>query len=263
MSDDHQKSAIDRLLQIMARLRDPETGCPWDTAQDFKSIAPYTIEEAYEVADAIDHEDMDHLKEELGDLLLQVVFHARMAEELGHFDFWDVVQGIADKMIQRHPHVFGDEKTDSAADVTDIWESQKDQERTGHTSALDGVALGLPALLRAKKLQARAARAGFEWPDLDSAWDKFEEELSELKDAINDGSKAPIVEELGDVLFCLVNYARMREIESEGALRGANAKFEKRFKGMEDDLKEEDLDMKDVDLQRLLEIWAQQKKFVV
>jgi len=222
-------AAVARLLAIMARLRDPQSGCAWDLAQDFASIAPYTIEEAYEVADAIARGDMADLKDELGDLLLQVVFHARMAEEAGHFAFADVAAAISDKMEARHPHIFGSEggSMDSAR-----WEDLKARERAakGTTSALDGVALALPALLRAQKLQQRAARTGFDWPDPSGAEAKIAEEIAELKAA---GSDRERFEEAGDLLFAVVNFLRAHGIGAEDALRAANAKFERRFRAME------------------------------
>ncbi|MFA6125118.1 MAG: nucleoside triphosphate pyrophosphohydrolase [Sphingomonas sp.] len=223
---------IERLVSIMARLRDPHTGCEWDVAQDFASIAPYTIEEAYEVADAITRGDMVELKDELGDLLLQVVFHARMAEEAGHFALPDVVAAISDKMERRHPHIFGD--------VTDgghhLWEQIKAEERAAkgnadtQAGALDGVALGLPALLRAEKLQNRAARVGFDWPDATGPRAKIDEEIAEIEAA---RTPAETEDEVGDLLFSVVNWARKLGVDPETALRGANAKFERRFKAME------------------------------
>jgi ATP diphosphatase len=218
-------SQIDRLLSIMARLRDPETGCEWDVAQNFATIAPYTIEEAYEVADAIQRKAMDELREELGDLLFQVVFHARMAEEEGLFGFEDVARAISDKMEARHPHVFGDSQSDG-------WEAIKERERQekGASSAMDGVARALPALLRAEKLQKRAARAGFDWPDTEGPAAKLAEEVEELKDA--DDTKR--LEEAGDVLFAAVNLVRAYGIAPEDALRATNDKFERRFRAMEE-----------------------------
>lgn len=228
-SPDAPTGAVARLLAIMARLRDPQSGCDWDLAQDFASIAPYTIEEAYEVTDAIARGDMADLKDELGDLLLQVVFHARMAEEAGHFAFADVAAAISDKMEARHPHIFGTEggSMDSAR-----WEDLKARERAAKstTSALDGVALALPALLRAQKLQQRAARTGFDWPDPSGAEAKIAEELAELKAAGTDLEK---FEEAGDLLFAVVNFLRAHGISAEDALRAANAKFERRFRAME------------------------------
>lgn len=219
---------IDRLVTIMARLRDPATGCEWDVAQDFASIAPYTIEEAYEVADAIARDDMTDLKEELGDLLLQVVFHARIAEEAGHFALPDVVAAISDKMERRHPHIFGD----ATSGGHQLWEQIKTEERAakGEAGALDGVAIGLPALLRAEKLQKRAARTGFDWPDAKGARSKVDEEIAEVETAT---SPSEVEEEVGDLLFSVVNWARKLGVDPEAALRGANAKFERRFQAME------------------------------
>ena len=221
-------SNIERLVAIMARLRDPKTGCEWDTVQTFATIAPYTIEEAYEVADAIERGDMNDLKDELGDLLLQVIFHSRMAEEAGDFALADVVNAISDKMERRHPHIF----LGAAEGGHHLWEQIKAAERgaKGHESALDGVAVGLPALLRAEKLQKRAARIGFDWPDPSGARAKIDEELAEVEAA---ASPAEIEEELGDLLFAVVNWARKLGFDPEAALRAANTKFEKRFKVME------------------------------
>lgn len=218
---------VDRLVAIMARLRDPVTGCDWDIAQDFTSIAPYTIEEAYEVADAIQRGDMADLKDELGDLLLQVVFHSRIAEEAGLFTLPDVAASIADKMERRHPHIFGD----GAHGGHHLWEQIKAEERAakGAAGALDGVAIGLPALLRAEKLQKRAARTGFDWPDASGPRAKVHEEIAEI-DAADDATRE---EEVGDLLFSVVNWARHLGIDPEAALRGANAKFERRFAAME------------------------------
>jgi len=239
----------------MARLRDPVRGCEWDTVQTFATIAPYTIEEAYEVADAIERADMADLKDELGDLLLQVVFHARMAEEAGLFAFDDVATAIADKMERRHPHIFGD-RVDGGHH---LWEIIKAEERAAKgkpdspTSALDGVALGLPALLRAEKLQKRAARTGFDWPDATGARAKIDEELAEIDGA---ATAAEREEEIGDLLFAMVNWARKLGIDPETALRAANAKFERRFKAMEaaagDAFAALDLDAKEA-------LWAEAK----
>ena len=225
---------ISRLVAIMARLRDPERGCEWDTVQTFETIAPYTIEEAYEVADAIQRGDMADLKDELGDLLLQVVFHARMAEEAGLFALPDVVASISDKMERRHPHIFGDLPEGGHY----LWEQIKAEERAAKgnaaddAGALDGVALGLPALLRAEKLQKRAARTGFDWPDPSGARAKIDEELAEVEAAT---TPAENEEEIGDLLFAVVNWARKLGVDPEAALRGANGKFERRFKAMEAD----------------------------
>ena len=224
-------SGIARLLGIMARLRDPQDGCDWDVAQTFATIAPYTIEEAYEVADAIERDDLPALREELGDLLLQVVFHARMAEELGAFDFDAVAHAISDKMTERHPHIFGD-AADQGQSREVRWEAQKAAERAakGATSALDGVALALPALMRAEKLQKRAARVGFDWPDAAGPRAKVIEELDELAAAKTEAEK---LDEAGDLLFAAVNLVRRYGIAPEDALRHGNAKFERRFRGME------------------------------
>lgn len=237
------------LLQIMARLRDPESGCPWDVEQTFRSIVPYTIEEAYEVADAIEHDDMMALKDELGDLLLQVVFHARMAEEDGAFGFQDVAQAIADKMVRRHPHVFGGETERSAEAQTRKWEEIKAAERAENgadDSVLAGVALGLPGLTRAQKLQKRAARVGFDWPHVVQVFDKIEEEITEIKEEIAAGAHPDRCEdEVGDLLFVVANLARHLGVDPEAAVRRSNGKFERRFRALElqlgDGLAEADL----------------------
>ncbi len=245
-------SQIERLISIMARLRDPNGGCEWDLAQNFATIAPYTIEEAYEVADAIERSDMDDLKEELGDLFLQVVFHAQMAEESGAFDLNDVARTISDKMEARHPHIFG---TEDGAMGDERWESLKEAERSakGATSALEGVALALPALMRAQKLQKRAARTGFDWPDPRGSEAKILEEIVELKDATSEQAK---VEEAGDLLFAAVNYVRAHGVDAEDALRAANLKFESRFRQMEE-LSDGSFAKLSLDAQELL--WQQVK----
>lgn len=228
-----------RLLQIMAKLRDPDGGCPWDLQQTFASIAPYTIEEAYEVADAIERGDLSDLKEELGDLLLQVVFHSRMAEEQGAFAFDDVAAAVGDKMLRRHPHVFGDHAYASAAEQTADWERIKAAERTAKgkdRSLLDDVPTGLPALTRAVKLTARAARVGFDWPDVGFVFDKLREEVAEIEAEVGEADPARLRDELGDVLFVVANLARKLGVEPEDALRGANAKFIRRFSYIEDEL---------------------------
>jgi ATP diphosphatase len=230
-----------QLLAIMAQLRDPEHGCPWDRIQDFATIAPYTIEEAYEVADAIARGDMAALKDELGDLLFQVVFHARMAEEAKLFAFDDVAAAIVDKMLRRHPHVFGNAKISSVAAQNEAWEAHKESERLAGArrgkeceSVLDGVALALPALLRAAKIQRRAARIGFDWPDEAGVFEKIEEEIVELRDEIgHDADKGALEDEVGDLLFAVTNLARKLEIDPETALRRATAKFERRFRRVE------------------------------
>jgi nucleoside triphosphate diphosphatase len=217
-------AALARIRTIVERLRDPETGCDWDRVQTFATIAPYTVEEAYEVADAIARDDVAALKDELGDLLFQVVLHARIAEQAGHFALDDVAGAIADKMERRHPHIFGD------AQSRPDWESLKAAERTGHDSALDGVALALPALMRAEKLQKRAARTGFDWPDADGPKAKIAEELNEIENAETPDAKA---DEIGDLLFAVVNLARHLDVDPETALTRANRKFEARFRTIE------------------------------
>lgn len=232
---------LERLLAIMARLRDPQGGCPWDLEQNFATIAPYTIEEAYEVADAIDRGDLDDLCDELGDLLLQVVFHARMAEEQGAFAFAEVARAISDKMQRRHPHVFADVSVDDADGVTRNWDAIKRAERAAKgeqdTSALAGISRGLPEWQRAVKLQSRAAKVGFDWPGPLPVLDKAAEELQELREEFERGdiagNKARLQEELGDLLFVCANLARHADIDLGAALRGANHKFERRFRAME------------------------------
>lgn len=229
---------IERLLEIMRRLRDPKTGCPWDIEQDFASIAPYTVEEAYEVADAIERQAWGELPGELGDLLLNTIYHAQMAEEAGMFDFDTVVQVISDKMIARHPHVFGDESRDkSSAQQLKDWEEIKAKERGQPASVLDGIAGNLPALTRALKLQNRAARVGFDWPETVQVLDKIKEESAELVDARDNLSAAEVEEEYGDLLFVMANLGRHLGVQPEEALRKANAKFTSRFNAVEDALK--------------------------
>jgi ATP diphosphatase len=226
---------IRRLLDIMAALRDPASGCPWDRAQSFASIAPYTIEEAYEVADAIARQDMEALPDELGDLLFQVVYHARMAEESGTFAFADVARAIADKMVRRHPHVFGDAAARDAAAQTTAWEAQKSAERAARaeTGTLAGIPVGLPALTRAAKLTSRAARVGFDWPDAEAVLDKLDEEVAELRAELPGADPARLADELGDMLFVLANLARKLHLDPELCLRQANAKFAGRFNAVE------------------------------
>ena len=253
---------MDTLLAVMARLRDPETGCPWDAKQTFATIAPYTIEEAYEVDDAIARDDMEHLREELGDLLLQVVFHARMAEEAGHFAFADVVEAINDKMIFRHPHVFG--KEDERGRMKDgFWDRAKDAEKAARgrapSSALDDIPPALPALTRAFKLQKRAARAGFDWPDVSGVLDKVAEEAGELARAARSGKSAEIEDELGDLLFTIVNLARHLKHDPEKALRGANAKFARRFRATEAAARAQDKALSDMDMEELDALWNRAK----
>lgn len=260
---------MDRLVEIMAQLRNPDGGCPWDVEQTFSSIAPHTIEEAYEVADAIAHNDMDALKDELGDLLFQSVFHAQMAKEMDEFTFDDVVNGVTEKMIRRHPHVFGDQSILTAEQQTVSWEDIKAKERLDKSkgteatdeSALAGVIVGLPALTRAEKLQKRAARVGFDWPDVRPVFDKLKEETAELIQEIEtDGGPERMADELGDLLFVCVNLARKLDINAETALRGANDKFETRFRHMETQAHEKGLDFKEMKLEAMEEAWQSTKK---
>ncbi len=257
---------LPRLLEIMARLRDPEHGCPWDVRQSFASIAPYTIEEAYEVADAIESEDMAALKDELGDLLLQVVFHARMAEEAGHFRFDDVAAAIADKLVRRHPHVFGDLEADEA-EVRANWEAAKAHERAERAAVrgqaagvLDGVPTALPALARAEKLQARAATVGFDWPEATQVLDKIEEEVAELRRELDAGAApGPLMEETGDLLFALVNLARHLKVDPEAALRKGNSKFARRFARIEAALAADGRRPEEASLEEMEALWQQAK----
>ena len=254
---------LERLRAIMARLRDPVTGCPWDVAQDFATIAPYTIEEAYEVADAIERQAWDELKGELGDLLFQSVFHSRMAEEAGLFDLDDVATAIADKMIARHPHVFGDESNAKSADqqVAD-WESVKAAERAAKAKGgvLDDVALGLPALMRAEKLQKRAARVGFDWPDIAMVIDKIAEEARELAEARATLPQDKIAEEMGDLLFVMANLARHLKVDPEDALRRANTKFTRRFAFIEAELAKQGKRPDESDLAEMDALWDSAKR---
>ncbi len=249
---------MDRLLEVMRRLRDPETGCPWDIEQTFETIAPYTIEEAYEVADAIERQDYDELKGELGDLLLQTVYHTAISSEARLYDFHDVAEGIAQKMINRHPHVFGDESRDKSAEQqTRDWETIKAAERAGKAQkgTLDGVAVGLPALLRAVKLQKRVARVGFDWPDAGNVLDKITEEARELLEARDTLSQTEIEEEFGDLLFVMANLGRHLGIDPEAALRATNAKFIRRFEGVEAKLAERGKRPEDSDLAEMDALW--------
>ena len=276
--DTATSAGIDRLLDVMARLRDPDGGCPWDLEQSFATIAPYTIEEAYEVAEAIRHDDRAALRDELGDLLLQVVFHAQMAREDGSFDFDEVARGIAEKMIRRHPNVFGDDETDarhSAPAQMRSWEAQKAAEREAKAEAegrrpsvLDGVALALPALLRAEKLQKRAARVGFDWPGPEPVFAKVLEEVAELREAaateaasgVTKGDRAAVAEEIGDLLFACVNLGRHLGVEPEAALRAANAKFTARFHHVEAALADSGRNAGDVGLAELDRLWEKAKQ---
>lgn len=266
---------ISRLLEIMAALRHPDTGCPWDVEQDFSTIVPYTIEEAYEVADAVERGDMDDLRDELGDLLLQVVFHARMAEELGEFAFPDVVEAITRKMIRRHPHVFGDAAARSAGMAKGMWEKIKAEEKAEKRAArlargldpedhgkgfLDGIPHAHPALTRALKLQQKAARVGFDWKEARPILDKIEEEIGELREAMDETDKDKITDEFGDVLFALVNFGRHLGIEAEDALRRTNAKFARRFHHVETALAAQGRTLEDASLDEMEAKWQEAKK---
>jgi ATP diphosphatase len=256
-----------RLLAVMAWLRDRQHGCPWDVDQTFRTIAPYTIEEAYEVADAIERDDLGALKEELGDLLLQVVYHAQMAHETGAFGFADVASAIAEKMVDRHPHVFGDAMVATAEAQTVSWEARKAAERTAKRAgaepagALDGVARALPALLRAEKIQKRAARVGFDWKQTGPVIDKIEEELGELRAELTAGNVDParLTDELGDVLFAVANLARHCKIDPEAALRATNDKFERRFRHIERRLAEAGRKPADATLEEMEALWQEAK----
>jgi ATP diphosphatase len=229
------ETELRRLLEVMAALRDPDHGCPWDKQQSFTTIAPYTIEEACEVADAIERGDLDSLRDELGDLLFQVVYHARIAEEAGCFDFAAVARSIADKMIRRHPHVFADAAVRSTREQSAAWEAQKSAERAGRaeTGTLAGIPGGLPALRHAAKLTVRAARVGFDWPDAEAVLRKLDEEVAELRAELPDGKRERLADEVGDLLFVLANLARKLDLDAEACLRQANLKFLRRFSAME------------------------------
>ncbi len=264
--EDLPKEPLARLLAVMAWLRDRQHGCPWDIDQTFRTIAPYTIEEAYEVADAIERDDLPALKEELGDLLLQVVYHSQMASETGAFAFDDVAAAIADKMVDRHPHVFGDLKIADADEQTISWEARKAAERAKKggeqpTGALDGVAKALPALLRAEKMQKRAARVGFDWKETAPVIDKIEEELGELRAelAAVPIDQARVTDEMGDVLFAMANLARHCKIDPEAALRGTNDKFERRFRYIESQLAKDGRKPADATLEEMEKLWQEAK----
>lgn len=252
---------IDRLLQVMAQLRNKETGCPWDVEQNFKTIAPYTIEEAYEVADAIEKNDMGALREELGDLLFQTVFHAQIADEAGLFDFDDVAGAIADKMIVRHPHVFGNGDARSADEQTAAWEDQKAAERRskGEHGLLDDVPTGLPGLTRAVKLQKRAGRVGFDWTNATDVFAKIEEETAELKEAVDAENTDHIEEEFGDLLFVFANLSRHLKVDPETAIRRANEKFIRRFAHIETTIKKQDRNLEDASLDEMEDLWVEAK----
>ncbi len=254
--------AMERLLQLMTRLRDPQDGCPWDVEQTFATIAPYTIEEAYEVADAIERNDLSELRSELGDLLFQVVFHSQMAKEQGAFQFDDVVDAICDKMERRHPHVFGNASVADAEAQTIAWEEHKRRERAAkQQSVLDDVPLGLPALTRANKLGKRAAQVGFEWADVSGALDKVQEEVEELRQELGPTLDLDRVQrEIGDLLFSLVNVCRYLKIDPENALRSTNAKFERRFRYIEERLRSQGRAAQDATLEEMDALWEEAKR---
>jgi len=260
-----KEEALGRIIDVMKRLRDPETGCPWDVQQTFETIAPYTIEEAYETADAIQRGNLDDIRDELGDLLLQVVFQARIAEEAGHFDLTDVANSIADKMIERHPHVFT-ENVDrpSAAGQKQIWEEIKAEERAakGKAGVLDDVAIGLSPMLRALKLQKRAARVGFDWPDFQQLCDKLTEEVAELTAELNSSQRdeTRIADEVGDILFVAVNMARKAGVDPETALLACNRKFEYRFKYIEENIVKYNKKLEEASLEEMEQLWQASKK---
>ena len=257
-----EPSSLAQLLALMAKLRDPHGGCPWDRAQTFASLAPYTLEEAYEVVDAIESgESPARLCDELGDLLFQVVYHARMAEEAGQFDFADVARAIADKMIRRHPHVFGDAAARDAAEQTAAWETHKSAERASkaETGTLAGVPAGLPALTRAAKLTARAARVGFDWPDAYAVLAKLDEEVAELRAELPEGRQERLVDEVGDLLFVLANLARKLGLDPEGCLRHANHKFMQRFIRMEEAAAIEGKALSEMELEEMEAKWQEIK----
>lgn len=265
MTSDTKPRTIDDLIEIMAALRDPDTGCPWDQVQTFQTIAPYTIEEAYEVDDAIRRNDMESLRDELGDLLLQVVYHARLAEEDNAFDFGDVVNAICEKMVRRHPHVFGDEEMRAGIDTDGLWERIKQQERQAKAGSygkpepglIDGVPAALPALTRSAKIQDKASHAGFDWPDGSAVFAKVKEELEELEAEMDrrDGDPGRLAEEYGDLLFVLTNLGRHMGIDAERSLRDANHKFIRRFKAMEDELNAQGKNSAEVNLATWNALW--------
>jgi MazG family protein len=253
---------IERLLNLVRKLRDPETGCPWDLAQNYASIVPHTLEEAYEVADAIQREDKAALKDELGDLLFQVVFYAQLAREEGAFSFADVVAAVTEKMIRRHPHVFGDAQYATVSEQTAAWENIKALEQGDvRSGVLDGIPLALPALTRALKLQRKAARVGFDWSEAASVLAKVREELEEIEEVIaHSADRDQLQEEIGDLLFACTNLARHRQVDPEAALRAANAKFERRFRGIEARLAETERTPQQASLNEMDELWEQVKR---
>jgi MazG family protein len=261
MTTEADKTPLAELLRIMARLRDRERGCPWDLEQTFATIAPYTIEEAYEVADAIARNDLADLKDELGDLLFQVVFHARMAEEAGAFAFDDVAQAICDKMLRRHPHVFGSREVGSSAQLSELWEQIKREERAAAAQGgvLDDVPVGLPALTRATKLGKRAASVGFDWPDTAGVRAKVDEELAELDEAVAASDDSAVAAEMGDLLFTIANWCRHLQLDPETCLRGANEKFATRFRAVEGEVASEGRDWPSYDAAELDLLWTRAK----
>jgi MazG family protein len=267
MAMSENTTQIDSLLEIMVALRDPEKGCPWDIEQTFKTISAYTIEEAYEVADAIERMDMHDLKDELGDLLFQVVFHARMAEELGEFNFDDVARAISEKLVRRHPHVFGDEVAGSHEELHRAWEQQKKNERQAkelkHKSVLDGIASTMPALRWSSKLQKRAAHHGFDWEDVAPVFDKLQEEIGELKAEIeHENNQERIADELGDILFACVNLSRHLDVNPEQALRDSNIKFISRFSVVEQLLQQDGRQMDNCSVEELEAYWQKAKNLI-
>ncbi len=258
---------MSELLEVMARLRDPENGCPWDKQQTFKSILPYTLEEVYEVADAIDQNDMASLREELGDLLFQIVFYAQMAKEAGEFEFADVAAEISDKLIQRHPHVFSNTEIESAEAQTQAWEKHKESERQARAaeqnrkpSVLDNVPLALPGLMRSIKLQRRAARLGFDWPNVEAVLEKIEEELAEVREVLAEGGDAEkLTYEIGDLLFACTNLARHANVDPEVAMRGINHRFELRFRRVEELAAQQNQQLSEMSLEEMDKLWDQAK----
>lgn len=259
---------INRLLEVMAALRDPESGCPWDLVQTFETIMPYTLEETYELAEAIESGNRPHMKEELGDLFLQVVYHAQMAKEEGAFDFDDVVETVTDKMIRRHPHVFQTQQANTPEDVNVIWAAEKEKEKEkenkdkskNDAGYLDNIPVNLPAMSRSQKLQAKAAKAGFTWDDIDGVLRKLDEEIEEMREAVNNNDQAAIKDELGDLYFVLVNAARMLDLDAEQTLRQANRKFCTRFAEMERLAAEQGKIFSELSLEAQEQLWQQAKK---
>ncbi|MCG8036763.1 MAG: nucleoside triphosphate pyrophosphohydrolase [Candidatus Thiodiazotropha taylori] len=258
--------AMQRLLEIMGKLRDPDRGCPWDLRQTYATIVPYTLEEAYEVADTIQRGEMDELRDELGDLLFQIVFYSQIAREEGHFDFNDVASGICEKMIRRHPHVFAGAEYQSDEQLRQAWEQQKaderaEQKQSSTSSHMDGVAHALPALIRAEKLQKRAARVGFDWSDAQGAFDKVSEEFEEVRHELENLDRQPLQDELGDLMFAMVNVVRLLGMDAEQTLTQANMKFERRFRALEEKLQQQGItDLKTQSLEQLDTVWEQVKQ---